>query len=70
MTSDCDGFCLLLDQPHEAERRQALEGDRWSDLIRTGDAVAVLGIEPFQTLFPIPQSELDLAPNLEQNPGY
>ena len=48
----------------------ALEGDRWTDLIRTGDAVALLGIDPFQQLFPIPQSELDVAPNLEQNPGY
>ena len=43
---------------------------RWTDLIRTGDAVALLGIDPFQQLFPIPQSELDVAPNLEQNPGY
>ena len=48
----------------------ALEGDRWTDLIRTGDAVALLGIDPFQQLFPIPQSELDVAPNLEQNPDY
>ncbi|MGQ0712302.1 MAG: RagB/SusD family nutrient uptake outer membrane protein [Gemmatimonadaceae bacterium] len=57
-----------------AERRLelAMEGFRFPDLVRTGRAVAVLGIEdrPHQVLFPIPQQELDVAPNLTQNPGY
>ena len=48
----------------------ALEGDRWMYLVGTGRAGAVLGIEPDMMLLPIPQSELDVAPNLEQNPGY
>lgn len=50
----------------------ALEGFRWPDLVRTGRAIAVLGLEtkPHQVLFPIPQQELDVAPNLTQNPGY
>ncbi len=48
----------------------AFEGDRWPDLVRTGRAVAVLGIEQFQALYPIPRAELDVAPNLVQNPGY
>lgn len=54
------------------ERRLELcyEGDRWPDLVRTGRAVAVLGIPAFQTLYPIPLNELDVAPNLVQNPGY
>ncbi|MEO8879091.1 MAG: RagB/SusD family nutrient uptake outer membrane protein [Gemmatimonadaceae bacterium] len=55
-----------------AERRLelALEGDRWPDLVRLGTAATVLGIDPTQTLYPIPQSEIDVTPGLTQNPGY
>jgi hypothetical protein len=50
----------------------AFEGDRWPDLIRNGLAVSVLGLDdrPYQALYPIPQQEIDVAPNLVQNPGY
>ena len=50
----------------------AREGDRFTDLVRTGRAVAVLGIKDraYQVLFPIPQSEIDNAPSLGQNDGY
>lgn len=50
----------------------AFEGFRFSDLVRTGRAVAALNIQdrPHQVLFPIPRQELDVAPNLTQNPGY
>lgn len=48
----------------------AFEGDRFSDLVRTGRAVDVLGIAEFRTRWPIPQSERDVAPNLTQNEGY
>lgn len=54
----------------ERQRELAFEGDRWPDLVRTGRAAAVLGIPAFQTLYPIPQGEIDVAPNLTQNPGY
>jgi hypothetical protein len=56
----------------DTERRLelAFEGDRWPDLVRTGRAVTVLGIPETQALFPIPQSERDVAPGLTQNPGY
>jgi hypothetical protein len=39
---------------------------------RTGRAVAVLGLQtkPHQVLYPIPQGELDVAPNITQNAGY
>jgi hypothetical protein len=47
----------------------AFEGDRWPDMVRTGLALAQ-GIPAAQTLLPIPQAELDVAPNLVQNPGY
>lgn len=48
----------------------AMEGDRWSDLTRRGVAETVLGIPAYQTLYPIPLSEIDVAPNITQNPGY
>jgi hypothetical protein len=48
----------------------AFEGDRWPDLVRTGQAIPVLGVPEFQTLFPIPQAERDVAPGVTQNPGY
>ncbi len=55
-----------------AERRLelALEGDRWPDLVRLGTAATVMNIDPTQTLYPIPQSEIDVTPGLTQNPGY
>jgi len=50
-------------------------GHRWFDLKRTGKALAVLSaIKPGFTsddlLYPIPESELNKNPFLEQNPGY
>jgi starch-binding outer membrane protein, SusD/RagB family len=47
----------------------AFEGDRWPDMVRTGEALA-LGVPAQQTLLPIPQAEIDVAPNMTQNPGY
>jgi len=56
----------------ENERRFefAFEGHRWSDLVRTKRAAAVLGIEEKYTLFPIPLSEMQTNTLMEQNPGY
>lgn len=51
----------------------AMEGDRWPDLVRTGRAVSVLGLpadRAYQTLYPIPASEMVVSPLLVQNPGY
>jgi starch-binding outer membrane protein, SusD/RagB family len=50
----------------------AFEGFRWPDLVRTGRAIAAVGLagKEHQVLYPIPQEELDVAPNIEQNPGY
>ncbi|HMG70885.1 MAG TPA: RagB/SusD family nutrient uptake outer membrane protein [Gemmatimonadaceae bacterium] len=47
----------------------AFEGDRWPDMVRTGEAL-LQGVPAFQTLLPIPQRELDTAPLLTQNQGY
>lgn len=68
----------LLDSQEEVlaeiydERRLelAMEGFRWPDLVRLGLAPSVLAIPAFRILFPLPQRELDVAPNLTQNPGY
>jgi hypothetical protein len=56
----------------DKERRLefAEEGDRFPDLVRSGRAVATLGISADRQLFPIPQSEIDVAPAVTQNPGY
>ncbi len=56
----------------ENERRHefAFEGQRWSDLVRTKRATAVLGIDEKYTLFPIPLSELQTNTLMTQNPGY
>ncbi|MDO6803452.1 RagB/SusD family nutrient uptake outer membrane protein [Wenyingzhuangia sp. 1_MG-2023] len=63
------------------ERRIELlgeSGQRWFDLVRTGQADDVMSAIPSHTdweatdvLYPLPQSDLLLNPNLEpQNPGY
>lgn len=60
----------------EKERRSelAFEGHRWFDLVRTGRAETILsskGMQSYQALFPIPQSQIDINPTLmTQNPGY
>jgi len=69
----------------EKERRLelAFEGQRWYDLLRTGRAIAVMNaqkdgtganlnynVQPFRLLYPIPQTQLDLNPKLQQNQGY
>jgi hypothetical protein len=58
---------------NERRLELALEGDRWPDLVRTGRAMAVLGLpanRAFQLLYPIPSRELIVSPGLTQNPGY
>lgn len=76
---------LSKDQFRDAvlnERRLELcfEGDRWFDLVRTGNLINAVkaentfsrnaNIQPFNTLLPIPQREMDADINLVQNPGY
>lgn len=60
-----------------AERRVefAFEGQRWFDLLRSGKAVEILSLHGKnpngeKLLFPIPDSEMKINPNLIQNPGY
>jgi hypothetical protein len=46
----------------------AFEGDRWPDLVRLNALPA--SVDPNQALLPVPQTELDVSPNIQQNPGY
>lgn len=64
---------------HERITELSGEGHRWEDLARWGDlgpalAVRDAGFSHFvkgkDEFYPIPQSELDLNPNLQQNPGW
>lgn len=57
----------------------AFENHRWFDLLRTGKAVEIMNasakgefvVEPYQLVFPIPQSEIDAAPDkMTQNDQY
>ena len=55
----------------------AFEGDRWPDLVRTGQVVSVMtahngnAFPSGQALFPIPKAEIDVTQgSLTQNPGY
>jgi hypothetical protein len=59
------------------ERRYelAFEMDRWYDLKRTNRLLnntnlVAKGIKSFNDLLPIPQTEIDVNPNLTQNKGY
>jgi hypothetical protein len=61
---------VLAAVDHERRIEFFAEGDRWGDLVRQGTAATVLGINPNKVLWPIPQSEIDVAPGVIQNPGY
>jgi hypothetical protein len=73
----------VTDQPSlmqsiQQERRVELFtewGHRWFDLIRTNQATTVLSPlknnwQATDTLYPVPQTDIQKDPNLTQNPGY
>jgi len=69
-TSD-DIFAAIV---HERRVELALEGKRYFDLVRWKLAEQKLGPLGYQSarkgLYPIPQAEMDVNPNLDQNQGY
>jgi len=65
----------LQDVWNERRLELAMEGDRFFDLVRTGQAATVLGPLGFQPgkneIFPIPQNMIDITNNtIAQNPNY
>ena len=64
----------LQDVWDERRAELAMEEDRFFDLIRTGQASAVLSgkgfVEGKNNLLPIPSNQMQLNRNLVQNPGY
>ncbi|MEJ2678147.1 MAG: RagB/SusD family nutrient uptake outer membrane protein [Gemmatimonadota bacterium] len=65
----------VLDAIHFERRLElAFEGDRWFEIVRLGLGPSVFGsrwaADNHMQLWPLPVSELDVAPNLVQNPGY
>ncbi|MCH7409181.1 RagB/SusD family nutrient uptake outer membrane protein [Belliella sp. DSM 111904] len=67
-----EAFRLAIEQERRVEL--AFEGHRWFDLIRTDRALAFLtdkGMQPHMSIFPIPQSQIDINPTkISQNPNY
>lgn len=70
---------FLTQLKHERITELTGEGHRWDDLARWGDLSPALasrdaGFKNFvvgkNEYFPIPQREIDVNPNLKQNPGY
>lgn len=67
VTSQTDLISAVL---QERRVEFAGEGHRFFDLRRNGRAEAVLGLPAFRLLWPIPEPEMDVNPNISQNPGY
>jgi hypothetical protein len=64
---------VLAAVARERRLELAFEGDRWADMVRTGQVItffAVNAIPATQAILPIPQAEMDVVPGLTQNPGY
>jgi len=63
----------ILDQ---RRKEFVAEGHRWYDLVRTNTLEAkvqkakAVSVKPMYYLFPLPQRERDVNPELPQNPGY
>ncbi len=60
---------------NERRLELAMEGDRFFDIVRTGQAASRLGSKGFKTgiseIFPIPQNMIDMTNGtITQNPGY
>jgi hypothetical protein len=70
--SSTDRDAILQAVWDERRLEFAFEADRRYDLVRTGQAETVLGVNKNFRLFPIPQADVlaDPALNGENNPGY
>ena len=64
---------------HERRMELAFEGHRWFDMIRIGDgdyavdflkSIGKTNVNKNRLIFPVPQTEMDANPLMDQNPGY
>lgn len=68
--------CMKLVKKERRNEMFCEWGNRWYDLKRWGDANLVLGLlkgdswDSTDALWPIPHTQIELNPNLQQNPGY
>lgn len=69
---DDDGSALVDEIVQEHRREFAFEGKYRHLLIRLGRPLSSgdLVAEAYQRIFPIPQEEIDVNSNIQQNPGY
>jgi hypothetical protein len=67
ITSEAELLDAIL---RERRVEYAFEGQRFWDLRRMGVAQQVLSLTADRLVYPIPQAERDVNPNLMQNPGY
>jgi starch-binding outer membrane protein, SusD/RagB family len=68
-----DQASVLAAIARERRSELAFEGDRWPDLVRSGQVVATMNLatKSHQAIYPIPQNEVDVTSGqLSQNPGY
>ena len=70
LSTDLTQETVILAIEDENRVEFAIEPHRWFDLVRTGRAVAVLGISEHQQLFPIPYNDIEADKDLVQNPNY
>lgn len=76
------GAQLLSDIINERRKELAFEGDRYWDLMRLNLPITnhlknqipytpfPISVSDIHRIFPIPQAEVDVNPNITQNPGY
>lgn len=76
------GAQLLSDIINERRKELAFEGDRYWDLMRLNLPITThlknqvpyapfpIAVNDIHRIFPIPQAEIDVNPNITQNPGY
>ena len=70
LNTDLSQETVILAIENENRVEFAIEPHRWFDLVRTGRAIAVLGISEYQQLFPIPYNDIEADKDLVQNPNY
>jgi hypothetical protein len=71
LPASVSGQAALTDAILQERRVEfAMEGHRFFDLRRLGRAEQILALASNRLVFPVPQVERDVNPNLAQNPGY